>query len=90
MIMARTPTERKNEWNAKVYDRVTLIVKAGEKERIQKAAADAGMKMNRFILESINAAHPGLLSILDDTSRQKKEGRAVNGNEMECESQTEG
>ena len=61
--MARTQTERKNDWNKKVYDRVSLVVKAGDRAK----------QVNRFILEAINAAHPGLISILDDTSKQKKQ-----------------
>lgn len=71
--MARTPTERKNEWNNQKYDRVTLIVKSGEREKLKAAAAAAGKKTNRFLIESINTAHPGLLTPLDDTSREKKQ-----------------
>ena len=70
--MARTQTERKNEWNAKVYDRITVMVKAGEREILKAAAEKEKKTVNRFILESINAVHPGLLSLLDDTSKQKK------------------
>lgn len=71
--MARTQTERKNDWNAKVYERVVLIVKAGEREKLQAAARAEGKSVNRFILEAVNAQRPGLLSPLDDTSKQKKE-----------------
>ena len=70
--MARTQTERKNEWNAKVYDRITVMVKAGEREILKAAAEKEKKTVNRFILESINTAHPGLLSLLDDTSKMKK------------------
>lgn len=71
--MARTQTERKNDWNKKVYDRVSLVVKAGDRAKLAAAAEAEGKKVNRFILEAINAAHPGLISILDDTSKQKKQ-----------------
>lgn len=70
--MARTQTERKNEWNAKNYDRVALVLKAGEREILKDAARAEGKKVNRFIIEAINTAHPGLLTLLDDTSKEKK------------------
>ena len=70
--MAKTPTERKNEYNNRKYERVTLVVRAGDKDRL-KAAADAeGQSVNKLIIDSINAQRPGLLSPLDDESKKKK------------------
>jgi len=71
--MARTQTERKNEYNSRKYERITLMVKAGERDRLKAAAAAAGISTNKLIIDSINAQHPGLLSPLDDESKKKKE-----------------
>ena len=60
--MARTQTERKNEWNTKKYERITLVVKAGEREILRQRAEAEGISANRLIIESINARYPGLLS----------------------------
>ena len=70
---ARTKTERKNEWNSQNYERVTLMVKTGDRDKLKAAAEAEKVSVNRFIIESVNAQHPGLLSPLDDTSKQKKE-----------------
>ena len=64
-------TERKNEWNSRNYERVTLMVKAGDRERLKAAAAAENTSVNRLVIDSVNAQHPGLLSPLDDTSKQK-------------------
>ena len=65
-------TERKNQWNRLNYERVSLMVKAGDRERLKAAAAADGISVNRLVIDSINAQRPGLLSPLDDTSKQKK------------------
>ena len=36
--MARTQTERKNEWNSQKYDRIAVTVKAGDREKLRAAA----------------------------------------------------
>ena len=71
--MARTQTERKNEYNSRKYERVTLMVKAGDRERLKAAAEAEGQSVNKLIIDSINAQKPGLLSPLDDDSKKKKE-----------------
>ena len=71
--MARTQTERKNEWNSQKYDRIAVTVKAGDREKLRAAAEAEGVSANKFIIDSINAQHPGLLFPLDDTSRHKKQ-----------------
>ena len=68
-----TKTERKNDWNTKNYDRVAVVVKAGDRAKLQAAAAAEGKSVNRIIWEAIDAARPGLLEPLDDTSKQKKQ-----------------
>lgn len=71
--MAKTKTEVKNEYNNRKYERVALVVKAGDRQRLKEAAAAAGHgSVNKLIIDSVNAAHPGLLSSLDDESRKKK------------------
>jgi hypothetical protein len=74
--MAKTQTERKNNWNNHRYERVALVVKAGERERLKAAANADSISVNKLIIDSINAQRPGLLSPLDDISRQKKEPEA--------------
>lgn len=71
--MARTQTERKNEYNSRKYERVALIVKAGDRDRLKAAAEAEGQSVNKLIIDSINAQRPGLLSPLDDESKKKKE-----------------
>ena len=71
--MARTQTERKNEYNNRRYERVTLMVKAGDRDRLKAAAEAEGQSVNKLIIDSINAQRPGLLSPLDDESKKKKE-----------------
>lgn len=71
--MARTQTERKNEYNNRRYERITLMVKSGDRERLKAAAEAEGQSVNKLIIDSINAQRPGLLSPLDDESRKKKE-----------------
>lgn len=65
-------TERKNKYNSRKYERIALVIKAGERERIKSAAAAAGISVNKLIIDSINAMHHGLLSPLDNESRRKK------------------
>ena len=71
-----TKTETKNEWNSRNYERVVLVVKTGDRAKLRAAAEAEGISVNRLILDSVNAQRPGLLSPLDDTSRQKKEPEA--------------
>lgn len=79
--MARTRTERKNEYNNRRYERITVMVKAGDRERLKAAAEAEGQSVNKLIIDSINAQRPGLLSPLDDDSKKKK------GPQPEAESQ---
>lgn len=71
--MGKTSYEAQNAWKARNYDRITIMVKKGEKDKLSAAASVAGVSMSRFIIDSVNAATPGLLSVLDDESKRKKE-----------------
>ena len=51
--MGKTSAEVKNRYNAKVYDRVTLVVKKGEKDKIRAAAEAAGESVNVYISRAI-------------------------------------
>ena len=77
MVLKRTA--RKNEWNSRKYERVTLMVKAGDRGKLKAAAAAAGISVNRLVIDSINARHPGLLSPLDDTSKQQSSSSSSRG-----------
>ena len=71
--MGRTSTEKKNEWNQKTYERINFVVKAGDKEKLKAAAEAEGKSINRFIQEAINQKSPGLLSLMDDESKRKRD-----------------
>ena len=43
------------KYNAKKYDKITFRVPKGDKEKIEKAAAAAGMSLNSFIIAAIKA-----------------------------------
>lgn len=68
--MGVTSAKVKNAWTTKNYDRITFVVKKGEKERIKAAAEAAGESVSRFIVDCINQTSPGMLSVLDDESKR--------------------
>ena len=71
----KTSATAKNKWTRENYDRLNFVVKKGDREKL-KAAADAeGVSVGRFIVDSVNARIPGLLTPLDDTSKKKKESK---------------
>lgn len=53
--MAKGSTIRKNKYNKRVYEQVSLRVKKGEKEGISQCAQRYGMSTNAFILNAIDA-----------------------------------
>lgn len=72
--MSKTSSTVKNAWMAENYDRVTIMIKKGEKERLKEAATASGFSVSRYVIEAVNSyADKELLSVLDDTSKQKKE-----------------
>ena len=73
--MSKTSSAVKNAWMADNYDRVSIMIKKGERERLKSAAAAAGVSVSRYVIDAVNA-HAGepLLSVLDDESKKKKSG----------------
>lgn len=51
--MSKTSAKVKNKYAAKAYDRITVLVKKGEKEIIRKYAEEHGQSINAFITELI-------------------------------------
>lgn len=45
-----------NEFNAKAYDRINLVVPKGKKEQIKEYAESKGMSTNAFIVKAIEDA----------------------------------
>jgi len=54
--MAKTTTsaEVKNRYNAKVYDRLNIIVPKGDRDIIKAAAESAGESLNAFVCSAIS------------------------------------
>ena len=51
--MGSAATRAKNKYNAKTYDRISLIVPRGEKEKIRQAAAEQGISMCQYVYAAI-------------------------------------
>ena len=47
--MGKASTKAKNKYNAKAYERVSLVVKAGEKAKIEAKAKETGQSLNGYI-----------------------------------------
>lgn len=58
----RTSAAVKNRYNAKAYDRITLFVPKGDKDRIKERASGHGESLNgyitRLIAEDMNGENP--------------------------------
>ena len=54
--MGTSATRAQNKYNAKVYDRITLVVPKGKKEEIRAFAEKNGESVNGFINRLINEA----------------------------------
>ena len=66
--MANTTSAKvKNRWNAAHYDRITVLVQKGEKEKLSKIAEQEGTTVARLFVDALNAQRPGLLTTLDKT-----------------------
>ena len=53
--MSKTSSAVKNRYNAKAYDRITIVVKKGEKEKIKAHAEQHdGGSVNAFIQRAIS------------------------------------
>ena len=71
--MGKTSSAIKNAWMAENYERVTVMIKKGEKERLKAAAMASGFSVSRYVIEAVNLySGEKMLSVLDDESKQKK------------------
>ena len=55
----KTSAAAKNRYNAKAYDRITLLVPKGSKEQIAEAARAKGQSVNSYIHQSDSSGHTG-------------------------------
>lgn len=53
--MSKSQTAANKRYNLKAYDRIEITVQKGNREIIAQAAAAAGMSVNAFIKEAIEA-----------------------------------
>lgn len=53
--MSKAQTAANKRYNLKTYDRIEITVPKGNREIIAQAAAAAGMSVNAFIKEAIDA-----------------------------------
>lgn len=44
---------RQNEYNKKNYERVSVMLPAGEREKVRTAAKSQGLSLNAYIIEAI-------------------------------------
>lgn len=49
MAQSKAHGEASNRWNAKNYDRICVLVKKGEREKLKAYAASREMSLNGFI-----------------------------------------
>ena len=59
----KASAKSKNAWNAKAYDRIQVVVKKGDKDRIKEQADRNGQSVNSYITSLISedmkkAGHP--------------------------------
>lgn len=57
--MANRKAKWQNDYIAKAYDRINLLVPKGDKEKIAQAAAKAEQSVNAYINQSIRARMDG-------------------------------
>lgn len=58
VIVSKTSPAVKNAWNARNYDRISVVVPKGQRAQIQQAAKDRGFKStNEFILYLLRTAN---------------------------------
>ena len=53
--MGKTSSEVKNRYNAKAYDRITIVVRKADMPFVKKRATDNGEKMSEYIKRLISA-----------------------------------
>lgn len=52
--MGNSQTKAKNKYNAKAYDRISLSIKKGKKEKWREEAEKQGLSLNAFIEQAVN------------------------------------
>lgn len=62
----KTSSAVKRRYNEKAYDRITIFVKSGEKDRIKQFAETHGQSVNAFITELIRREMLGFKSGEDE------------------------
>lgn len=53
-MSGKTSNESKAKYNAKAYDRMEIVVKKGEKEKIKVHAESKGMSFNAYVNKLIS------------------------------------
>lgn len=51
--MGTSATRAKNRYNAKMYERLNIVIKTGEKEKIKQRAEKLGKSVNAYITDLI-------------------------------------
>ena len=67
----KTSAAAKNRYNAKAYDRITLLVPKGSKEQLAEAARAKGQSVNSYITSLIRADMPELFSTPSNEREEK-------------------
>ena len=62
-----TSAKVKNRWSNTHYDRITILVQKGEKEKLAQIAKEEGTTFTKLFVNALNAQRPGLLTSLDKT-----------------------
>lgn len=57
--MGKTSSAVKRKWNSAHYDRIFVLVRKGEKEKIKEDARLEGKSLNEYILEAIREKRGG-------------------------------
>ena len=65
--MGGTSAKVKNNWNKSHYDRLTILIQKGEKEKLARIADEEGIPISRLFVNAVNEKYPGLLTTLDKT-----------------------
>ena len=67
----KTSAAAKNRYNAKAYDRITLLLPKGSKEQLAEAARAKGQSVNSYITSLIRADMPELFSTHSNEREEK-------------------
>ena len=69
--MGKAATKAKNKYNAENYERISLSVPKGEKDRIREHAESMGESVNAFINRAINETMARDQEEIEPVSRQE-------------------